>query len=249
MLHEKAEIEDDRTIFIGNLGYGTTEEILSRFFSSIGPVRTVRVVRNDDGRPKGVAFVEFATKSDAVAAVKKYDRKNIDGRICFLKLASDPLTPPEKRNKTRGKARVLPPPPFPGDRYNPIYPRHIEEHSYPNPDDDDQVTPPQPQAPEQTLYTQNQPVFDYNRDYPPHGSYQQPTDPSFQQYPPQYGRYPGPVYGQPMMQAPNPAPPQMPYANPQQRGGYMGYDSYNLPTPNQYTNYPTYQQNYYQRPY
>lgn len=52
------------TLILKNLPYeGTTERDLKRFFSATcGPVRFVNVLRQDDGRCKGIAFVRFEKK-------------------------------------------------------------------------------------------------------------------------------------------------------------------------------------------
>ena len=87
---------EDNTIFIGNLGYKTTEKTLEETFRTVGNVIHVNIVYSN-GRPKGVAFVEFETHEQAINAIEQFDQKEVDGRKVFLKLASDPA-PPKKRD-------------------------------------------------------------------------------------------------------------------------------------------------------
>ena len=47
------------TLFVGNLGFNTTEEALGQFFSEAGEVRAVRIALNEEGRSRGFGHVEF----------------------------------------------------------------------------------------------------------------------------------------------------------------------------------------------
>lgn len=101
---------DERTVFVGNLGYRTTEETLIQEFSEFGRVLSARVARSADGASKGVAFIEFENRSDAEHAIYKLDRQIVDGREVFLKLASDPRTPDDviqknKQEKAKNKPK------------------------------------------------------------------------------------------------------------------------------------------------
>jgi RNA recognition motif-containing protein len=57
-------------IYVGNLSYQVTEEELRQEFTPFGTVNTVSIVTDKyDNRPKGFAFVEMPTKSEAEAAI------------------------------------------------------------------------------------------------------------------------------------------------------------------------------------
>jgi RNA recognition motif-containing protein len=57
-------------IYVGNLSYQVTEEELRREFMAYGSVGSVSIVTDRyDNRPKGFAFVEMPTKSEAEAAI------------------------------------------------------------------------------------------------------------------------------------------------------------------------------------
>jgi cold-inducible RNA-binding protein len=58
-------------IYVGNLSFDTTEDELSAEFGSYGKVESVAIPTDRvSGRPRGFAFVEMATKSEAEAAIK-----------------------------------------------------------------------------------------------------------------------------------------------------------------------------------
>ncbi|OON14007.1 hypothetical protein X801_10215 [Opisthorchis viverrini] len=67
---------DDRTVFVSNLDYSTTEDDLRRTFEECGKLSSVRLVRDYAGRSKGYAYVEFEQASTADFALKK-DRQPI----------------------------------------------------------------------------------------------------------------------------------------------------------------------------
>jgi cold-inducible RNA-binding protein len=57
-------------IFVGNLSYQVNEDELRQEFIPFGAVNAVSIVTDKyDNRPKGFAFVEMPTKSEAEAAI------------------------------------------------------------------------------------------------------------------------------------------------------------------------------------
>ncbi|XP_032565411.1 RNA-binding protein 7 [Chiroxiphia lanceolata] len=54
-----AAAEANRTLFVGNLDPKVTEEIIFELFHQAGPVITVKIPKDRDGRPKQFAFVNF----------------------------------------------------------------------------------------------------------------------------------------------------------------------------------------------
>ena len=68
-------------IYVGNLSYDTTEDELSREFEAFGQVTSVSVVTDKyTGRPRGFAFVEMPSVSEARAAISGLDGKTIKER-------------------------------------------------------------------------------------------------------------------------------------------------------------------------
>lgn len=68
-------------LFVGNLSYATTEADLRTYFSPVAPPsQVVLPVDRETGRPRGFAFVEFAERSDAEAAIQRFNGQLFDGR-------------------------------------------------------------------------------------------------------------------------------------------------------------------------
>jgi len=68
-------------IFVGNLSYQTTQEDLHATFSQFGNVERVNIVTDrDTGQPRGFAFVEMTTASDAQRAISQLNGTELHGR-------------------------------------------------------------------------------------------------------------------------------------------------------------------------
>ncbi len=84
-------------IYVGNLSFDTTEESLQVAFTEYGEVETARVITDRmTGRPRGFGFVEMPDKTQAEAAIKGLNDKELDGRV---------LTVNEARPKENGGRR------------------------------------------------------------------------------------------------------------------------------------------------
>lgn len=70
-----------KRLYVGNLAYGTTEEVLKGLFAQHGTVESVSIVTDKfSGRSRGFGFVEMATDEEAKVAVEKVNGTNLDGR-------------------------------------------------------------------------------------------------------------------------------------------------------------------------
>jgi RNA recognition motif-containing protein len=68
-------------LYVGNLPYSTTDQELSELFSRVGPVESVRVMRDmATGRARGFAFVQMATDDDAQKAISEFHQFDLQGR-------------------------------------------------------------------------------------------------------------------------------------------------------------------------
>jgi cold-inducible RNA-binding protein len=69
-------------LYVGNLSYNVTEQELREVFAEGGRnVAEVKVVLDrDTGRPRGFAFVEMGSESDASAAIEQLTGRQIQGR-------------------------------------------------------------------------------------------------------------------------------------------------------------------------
>jgi len=72
-------------IYVGNLPYEVTEEDLRQEFVAFGEVTSINVITDKySGRPKGFAFVEMATKSEAEAAITGLNGKTLKERTIVV---------------------------------------------------------------------------------------------------------------------------------------------------------------------
>lgn len=68
-------------LFIGNLPYAASEAELRQHLSSVGePTQIVLPVDRETGRPRGFAFVDYADRAVAEAAISKFDQQPFKGR-------------------------------------------------------------------------------------------------------------------------------------------------------------------------
>ncbi|CAK0813621.1 unnamed protein product [Prorocentrum cordatum] len=71
----------DKRVFVGGVSVLCTDEVLREKFSEVGEVVGARIVTDrDTGKPKGFAFVDFATPEDAQRALRKMNNVEICGR-------------------------------------------------------------------------------------------------------------------------------------------------------------------------
>ncbi|XP_034727474.1 squamous cell carcinoma antigen recognized by T-cells 3 [Etheostoma cragini] len=84
---------EKQKIFISGLPFTCTKEQLEEICKSHGTVKDIRLVTYRSGKPKGLAYVEFADEAQASQAVLKMDGMNIeDNKICVA------ISNPPRRN-------------------------------------------------------------------------------------------------------------------------------------------------------
>ncbi|XP_003800852.1 embryonic polyadenylate-binding protein 2 [Otolemur garnettii] len=102
---EKMEA-DHRSIYVGNVDYGGTAEELEAHFNCCGEIHRVTILCDKfSGHPKGYAYIEFATKSSAQAAVE-LDDSVFRGRV--IKVLPKRTNFPGISSTDRGGLRVHP---------------------------------------------------------------------------------------------------------------------------------------------
>ena len=68
-------------IYVGNFGFDTSEQEIRGAFEAHGEVQEVSMIQDrDTGRPKGFAFVEMPTESEAQAAIGALNGQEFGGR-------------------------------------------------------------------------------------------------------------------------------------------------------------------------
>jgi len=107
MISEEADKEEekDRTIFVKNLNFGTTEEQLEQLFkeAKVGKVKAVKIIRKAETQlSRGYGFVEFESKKAAENAIKKLQNVMLDDhslKLSISKKSSEKETQNAKKRK------------------------------------------------------------------------------------------------------------------------------------------------------
>lgn len=90
---------NDKKLYLGNLPFSMTEDAVRELCSEHGEVTDVKLITDfNTGRSRGFAFVEFASTSEAEAAIEALHEKEVDGRQLFVKVAR-PKAPREGGNR------------------------------------------------------------------------------------------------------------------------------------------------------
>ena len=77
-------------IYVGNLPFSADESQVRALFEPSGGVREVRIVEDrETGRPRGFAFVEMNSDSEAQAAIKALHGLNFGGRTLTVNEARE----------------------------------------------------------------------------------------------------------------------------------------------------------------
>jgi len=100
--------DPSKTLFVGRLSYEANEKKLLSLFEVFGPVHDIRVVADQNGRPRGYAFVEFERSEDMRLAFREADGKRIEGRRIVLDVErgrTDPQWLPRRLGGGRGPQR------------------------------------------------------------------------------------------------------------------------------------------------
>ena len=82
-----------RKLYVGNLPFSATEDLLRDKFSECGTVDSAKLITDrDTGRSKGFGFVEMSTDDEAQEAIEKFDGQDCEGRAMRVNEAN-PMEP------------------------------------------------------------------------------------------------------------------------------------------------------------
>src|SRR5262245_59083798 len=77
-------------LYVGNLPFHATEELISQRMAQCGGVRGVDLILDRiSGRPRGFAFVEMATAEGMQKAIAELNGKDFEGRPLTVKVAEE----------------------------------------------------------------------------------------------------------------------------------------------------------------
>lgn len=82
-----------KKLYVGNLPYSATEQVLTDSFSQFGTVTSAKIITDrDTGRSKGFGFVEMSSDQEAAEAIAKLNGADYEGRTLTVNEAR-PMEP------------------------------------------------------------------------------------------------------------------------------------------------------------
>jgi RNA recognition motif-containing protein len=77
-------------IFVGNLDFNATKAQVQQLFAEVGEIKDVFLPTDrESGRPRGFAFVEYASDDDAAKAIERFNGYTFSGRALRVNAAED----------------------------------------------------------------------------------------------------------------------------------------------------------------
>ncbi|PYS20915.1 MAG: RNA-binding protein [Acidobacteria bacterium] len=78
------------TLYIGNLPFSATSDLLRHIFEQVGTVRSAKIITEvETGRSKGFGFIEMATSTEATEAISRFNGDTYDGRVVTVSDSRD----------------------------------------------------------------------------------------------------------------------------------------------------------------
>jgi RNA recognition motif-containing protein len=69
-------------LYIGNLPFSATDDMLRHIFGHVGAVRSAKIITDGaTGRSKGFGFVVMASAAEAADAISRFNGDSYEGRI------------------------------------------------------------------------------------------------------------------------------------------------------------------------
>ncbi|XP_020585420.1 THO complex subunit 4A-like [Phalaenopsis equestris] len=87
-------IETGTKLYISNLDYGVSNEDIKELFSEVGDLKRYSIHYDRSGRSKGTAEVVFSKRPDALAAVKRYNNVQLDGKPMKIEIVGTNIPAP-----------------------------------------------------------------------------------------------------------------------------------------------------------
>ncbi|KAJ8434277.1 hypothetical protein Cgig2_009252 [Carnegiea gigantea] len=89
-----SSIETGTKLYISNLDYGVSNDDIKELFSEVGDLKRYGIHYDRSGRSKGTAEVVFSRRVDAVAAVKRYNEVELDGKPMKIEIVGTNIANP-----------------------------------------------------------------------------------------------------------------------------------------------------------
>jgi len=91
-----------KKLFVGNLSFSATDQVLAEAFAECGTVESAKIITDrETGRSKGFGFVEMSSDAEAEAAIARFHGAEYEGRAMTVNEAK-PMEPRDRRGPPRG---------------------------------------------------------------------------------------------------------------------------------------------------
>ncbi|KAL0533759.1 hypothetical protein IC582_027803 [Cucumis melo] len=87
-------IETGTKLYVSNLDYGVSNEDIKELFSEVGDLKRYSINYDKSGRSKGTAEILFSRQADALAAIKRYNNVQLDGKPMKLEIVGTNIVTP-----------------------------------------------------------------------------------------------------------------------------------------------------------
>merc|ERR1712196_28259 len=84
----KQNDKDALTVMVRGLPFATTEDVLRKDFAECGEIEKMNMPMNEEGKPRGFAFIKYKTQEGFDAALK-FDNTEYGGRTIFCGRAGE----------------------------------------------------------------------------------------------------------------------------------------------------------------